>query len=229
MKNNKTINMKTILISFFFFFMTSFFAFGQIYETESNMSLGVQSANEVILDDIQPNEAYKLWKDYFKKYGKIKRNKKANEYYSTGVRINKIFTASNIDVYTRFEERGSSTMMTMWVDLGMSFINSKGYPTEYKAVVEMLDDFRVEANLYMVQKDLDAAEKELGMMKKDLVKLEKINIKLHDKIDNYENKIVDTKKDINQNLVGQEDKKIEIDRQLETLKMIQKRMKQIKN
>lgn len=221
--------MRMILISFYMIFMTSFISYGQILETEANMSLGVQSANEIILDDIDPGDAYKLWKEYFKKFGKIKRNKKANEYYSTGVRINKIFTASNIDVYTRFEERGSSTTMTMWVDLGMAFVNSKVYPTEYKAVVDMMDEFRVEANIFTIQKELDAAEKGMDKMKKDLVKLEKSNIKLHDKIASYEDKIYEAKNEISENLVSQDDKKIEIDRQLDVLKTIQQRMKNIKN
>lgn len=211
--------------------VTLFYAssmYSQVLETESNMSLGVQVSNEVILDDISPKEALKLWKDYFKEYGKLKRNKKANEYYSTGVKINRIFTATKIDFYTRFEDRGSSTTMTAWVDLGMAFVNSAEYPNEYKAVVQILEEFRILAREYVVGEELKVAEKDLDSMKKDLTKLEKENVKLHEKIDDYEQKILEAKSNISDNRFSQDEKRVEIERQVETLKEIQIRLESIR-
>lgn len=202
----------------------------QILEKDSNMSLGVQRGNEVILTDIEDKEAADLWEDYFEdRYdGKVKRNRKADEYYITGVRINSIFSVSNIDVYTKFEERGSNTMMTLWVDLGMSFVNSTDYTTEYQGVIDLMEDFRIYARTYVVNKEYEEAEKELEGMKKDLDKLEKQNGRLHKKVDDYQQKILEAKADIEQNLVDQDEMKLSIDRQIEVLKQIQVKQANIK-
>jgi len=203
-------------------------AFGQILERESKMSLGVQTSNEVVLNDISPKDALKLWKEYFKEYGKIKRNKKADEYYSTGVRINRIYNVSNIDVYVRFEEKGSNSIMLLWVDLGMAFVNSKDYPMENRGVLDLIDKFRISTKKYVIQEEADIEETALNKMKKDLIRLEKNNVKLHDAIIKYEEKIVLAKDDIITNVANQDEKRIEIDRQLDLLKEIQIRLESIK-
>jgi hypothetical protein len=202
----------------------------QILEKEANMSLGVQMGNEVILVDIEAKDAGDLWEDYFKdRYDeKVKKNRKADEYYVTGVRINSIFSVSNIDVYTKFEERGSNTVMTFWVDLGMSFVNSEDYPTEYKGVIDLMEDFRIHARTWAVNEELEDAEGVLEDYKKDLDKLEKNNAKLHERIADYEQKIVEAKADIEQNLIEQEETRMSIDRQVQVLKEIQMRMESIK-
>jgi CII-binding regulator of phage lambda lysogenization HflD len=217
------------------FLLTGFLFFNfpldaQILEKESNMSLGVQRGNEMILIDIEDKEAADLWEEYFEdRYdGKVKRNRKADEYYVTGVRINSIFSVANIDVYTKFEERGSNTMMTLWVDLGMSFVNSTDYASEYQGVIDLMEDFRIYARTYAVNKEYEEAEEVLEDLKKDLDKLEKQNGKLHEKIDDYEQKILEAKADIEQNLLDQEGKKLSIDQQIEVLKQIQIKQEDIK-
>lgn len=216
------------LIAGFFIFSTPVKA--QILEKDSNMSLGVQTGNEVILTEIEDKDAAKLWKAYFEDRfdGKVKRNRKADEYYVTGVRINSIFSVSNIDVYTKFEERGSNTLMTLWVDLGMSFVNSADYPTEYQGTIALLEDFRIYARTYAVNKEYEAAEKVLEDLKKNLDKLEKQNGRLHKKIDDYQEKILEARADIEQNLVDQDEMKLSIDRQIEVLKQIQVKQNEIK-
>jgi hypothetical protein len=222
--------MKTLVSLFTMIALLSNTLMGQIIEKEANMSLGVQVGNEVILDDIDPKDAIDVWEDYFKDLydEKVKRNRKADEYYSTGVRINSIFTVSKIDVYSKFEGYRDGTRMTMWVDLGMAFVNSEDYPTEYNGVVNLLEDFRVHAKTVVITNEYDEAEKNLDKMKKDLDKLEKTNSKLHDKIADYEQKIIEAENDIKQNLIEQDDKRIEIDKQIDLLKEIQIRLENIK-
>jgi hypothetical protein len=192
------------------------------------MSLGVQTGQEMVLEDISPKDAYDLWKDFFKEYGKVKRNKKAKEYYSTGVKIHQIYIRSNIDVYTKFEERGSNTTMTLWVDLGMAFVNAKDFPKEYQGTIELMDDFRISVKKHVINEELKDQEDALEKIKKSLAKLERENEKLHDKIVDYEQKIVEAREDIEKNLVDQDQKRMEIDAQLEVLKAIQERLKNIK-
>lgn len=222
--------MRAIVVITGFFLAVSVGLNAQIIEKEANMSLGVQMSNQVMLDDINDNDAADLWEDYFEgRYdGKVKRNRKADEYYVTGVRINSIFTVSNIDVYVKFEERGSNTQMTLWVDLGMAFVNSVEYPTEYKGVVDLLEDFRIYARTYAVNEELENAEDDLESLKKDLDQLESKNAKLHEKIDDYQQKIIDAKAEIEQNLLDQDEKRQAIDRQIEVLKEIQVRLESIK-
>jgi len=222
--------MRTLVLIISLFLFNHIGLSAQILEKESNMSLGVQTGNEVILTEIEAKDAAKLWGTYFKdEYDeKVKRNRKADEYYTTGARINSIFSVSKIDVYSKFEERGSNTVMTLWIDLGMAFVNAADYPTEYQGVLDLMEDFRVFARKFVVNEEFEAAEKELDKMKKDLDKLEKKNGRLHEKVADYETKIVDTKSEIEQNLIDQEENRISIDQQIEMLKQIQIRLESIK-
>ena len=220
--------MKTIFSVLVLLLFSSQILRAQIIEKESNMSLGVQTGNQLILDDVSVKDAEKLWEDFFKEYGKVKRNRKADEYFSTGVRVNRIFTVSNIDVYAKFEERGSSSVMTLWVDLGMAFVNSKDYPTEYKGVVDLMDEFRIYARTYVVKAEYEDAEKALENLKKDLNKLVKQKGDLEDDIAKYEQKIREAKDDIIKNMQDQESQKMAIDKQIEVLKQVQDRLEAIR-
>jgi len=184
--------------------------------------------NENADPDVSPKEALKLWKDYFKEYGKLKRNKKAKEYYSTGVKINQIYEVSKIDVFNRFEERGNSTIMTIWVDLGMAFVTSSDYPSEYRGVVQVLEEFSLQTKEYVVGKEMKDAEEDLVKFEKKLEKLEKSNLKLHEKISDYHEKIVEAEGNIEENKKEKLKTKMDIDNQISVLKEIQFKLESIR-
>jgi len=198
--------------------------YAQITEGQNNMSLGVQNSLETVLDDVLAGDAVKLWTDHMKQFGSVKKNKKADEYYITGVKINQISLGSNVDVYARFVERGSSCTMIVWTDLGTAFVNSKDHPKEFAGFKAFLDEFKLKAKKHSVQKEIELADKDLKKLQKEQDGLFKDNQKLHEDIKKAEDKIAKAKEDIKTNLKDQEAKKMELDKQLEFLKSIQKKL-----
>lgn len=216
--------MKNIILFLIVAFCSLSFVSAQIKEGQNNMSLGVQNSLETILDDVTASDAVKLWTEHMKQFGSVKKNKKADEYYITGIKINQISLGSNIDVYARFVERGSSCTMIVWTDLGTAFVNSKDHPKEMAGFIAFLEDFKLKARKFAVQKELDMADKELKKLQKEQDGLFKANQKFHEDIKKAEEKIAKAKEDIKINLKDQEAKKLEIDKQMEFLKSVQKKM-----
>jgi len=219
--------MKQVVLLVCIVFFSLPFVSGQITEGQNNMSLGVQNSLETVLEGVTVNEAVKLWTDHMKQFGSVKRNKKADEYYITGIKINQISLGSNLDVYARFAERGSNCTMILWTDLGTAFINSKDHPKEFDGLKSFLEDFKIDAKRFAVQKELELAEKEMKKLQKEQDGLFKENQKLHEDIKKAEERIIKAKDDIKINLKDQEAKKMEIDKQMEFLKAIQKRMESL--
>lgn len=216
--------MKNLVLFVTVIFFNLQFVSGQIKEGQNNMSLGVQNSLETVLEGVTVNEAVKLWTDHMKQYGSVKRNKKADEYFTTGVKIGQISQSSKVDVYARFTERGSNSTMLIWVDLGTAFIGSKENPKEYDGLMDFMKDFKLQATKFAIQKELDQTDKDLKKMQKELEGLYKDNQKMHDDIKKAEERIAKAKEDIKTNLKDQEGKKLEIDKQMELLKSTQKKM-----
>ncbi len=188
-------------------------SFGQIEEKKVNISLGVQPCLSTTITDIKQKDVEKLWKKYFKEYAKVKRNKKAKEYYSTAVRLNSI-TPSEIDVYAKFEEFATGVDIHLCYDLGNGFINKQETPNEYDGAKDFTNQFRIYAKTFVLEEKLEEQEEILKDLQKDLKSSKKENKKFHDKIDDYTKKIQELEKKIETNVLEQQDFEKKIEEQL---------------
>lgn len=213
----------TILIALFIVGQT----FGQVIEKKTNMSLGVQPSLSTDIDNISQKQIIKLWKKFFKPYGKVKRNKKAKEYYSTGVRVNRIKSGDPVDLYMKFNEFADGVNINLCIDLGTGFV-SKDNPNEYSGAVDVLDEFVLYVESYKLNEKLEDEEDELDDFESSLKKAKKKNIKYHKNIEKYKQYIMEAEEDIEKNLLEQKSLKKSIQMQLEKIKVTNEEIKNLK-
>ncbi len=201
-------------------------SFGQIEEKKVNISLGVQPCLSTTVTDIKQNRVEKLWKKFFKEYAKVKRNRKAKEYYSTAVRLNSIST-NEMDIYAKFEEFATGVDIHLCYDLGNGFINKQETPNEYEGAKDFTNEFRIYAKTYVLEEKLEEQEDILKDLKDDLKDAQKDNKKFHDKIDDYTKKIQELEKKIETNVLEQQDFEKKIEEQLLKVKEAQDNLRNV--
>lgn len=204
MKKNFPLTIAILLIGFLF---TSLSA--QVDEREALMSLGDQNALTIDIQNVDQKELESYFKSYFKEYGKVKYNRKGNEYYMNEAKIKSI-SKDKVNVYAKMEELNKAARLYLWVDSGMSIINSDENEKEFEAASDILVDFSTFIEKSLIEDELKAAEKNLEKMERDLTQLEKDNKKYHSSIEDAQKKIAEMEEAIDQNVKDQENKNQEL-------------------
>lgn len=198
-----------------------------ITETEQTMSYGSQNGFSVDIEGIDLDLTEKVFKNYIKDYGKVKKNKKAKEYYAEAIKIPLINGSEDLAFYIKFDERVNMTSATIWADLGDGFVNSNDNPKEAAGLETFLGDFYVQARRAAIEEEMEEQEKEMKNLSKDLEKLEKKNQNFHDDIADAKKKIEEAEANIEQNLKDQDDQRVLIAKQKEKLDQIIDRLNNV--
>lgn len=217
---------KALQIVGFLFFTSSIFS--QVVERKMEMSLGVQPCLTTDVKDVKVKKVEKLWKKFFKTYGKVKKNKKAKEFYSTGVSVKRIKSGDPIDVYFKIVELGSGVSLNIWYDLGTKFLSEETTPNEYSSGEELLEEFSIYLRKIIVEEELEIEKDNLKHFEKQLKSAKKKNKKLHDKIKSYKEKITKAKGDIEKNIVEQEEIGKQIEDQIMKVKQVEDKLSSIR-
>lgn len=114
------------------------------------------------------------------------------------------------------------------IDLGGAFLNSKEHPAKYKAFEVHMKKFGIAAAKEVVSDEVKEEEKNLKNKQGELSDLEKEQSKKEDEIADYEKKIKENQKAIEESKTKQQDKKAEITEQEQKVKEIIKKREAIK-
>lgn len=206
-----------------------------VFEEDKNMSHGNKNALYVDVIGADKKIAENAIQDLLKEYGKVKKNRKAKEYYAEEIIIPSIGGSQPLHVFTKVEEQGDQTRMYMWVFDGDDFITSENNEEAISGAESILQDYYVKARRGAIQKEVDYEEDNLKDREKEMGKLEKSNEKMHKDIAKWEKEIEDRHKkieqaklDIEQNIVDQGTKNEEIMSQKEVINMTIKKMNDVK-
>lgn len=181
---------------------------------EKTMSLGKQTGVYIEVEGGEKDDLKDLWEDYMKDFGETKRNKKANEYYSEGVRVPVISSSSSVDLYAKFEEGRDQATAYFWAVADGEFVDdSKGLQT-------FVEDYYIMARKEVINKEIKEQEKLLKNLDKDMGKLIKKNNNYHKDIEKAEDKIRKAEENIEKNLNDQDEMQAELIKQKEILEMI---------
>ncbi len=208
LSNHKT--MKQVL-TLFTFLTFSIFASAQISEASTPLSLGSQNAFVIEHEGADKKMVNKILEDAINDYGKVKRNKKANEWNCLQCEVPGISGPTNI--YFKIEEGKGMTRSYVFFDDGTKFISSDNEPELAQRLREGLNHVQNNVTRKVISNHLNDQENVLKDRNKELGKLEKKNKDLHEDIEKYKQKIAEAEKGIEKNLQEQEDKKIEIEKQ----------------
>ena len=207
--------MKPILTVFIFFFLglTNSLISQAAVERKISMSLGPQNAYYVEIPGANKKLAQKTFEEFVKEYGKIKENGKAKEYFMMGTKIPVINGTSPVDLYAKFDEGKDMATAYVFVDLGGAFVNSVDNPSQSASLKQFLFDYFITVRKKVVAEELKNEEKNLGGLEKDLKRLKDKNEDHHNDIAKAKQKILENEKNIETNVVDQENKTKEIDTQ----------------
>lgn len=213
----------SLILSFLF---SSLILSAQVKEGSYECSLGKQYGYLMDHFDTDKGIVEDVMENMIGEYGKVKRNRKAKEWYCNACTINKIGSAP-LDIYYKVEEGKDLVTTYVFVDNGEKFISSYNDKDAAEVIEEINYKIYLEIQREKLRKQIEDMEDELKKFEKDLSKLVKKNEGLHADIENYKENIRQAEKDIEQNLNDQEDKRIEIEQQKKVISKTTDKLNQV--
>ncbi len=218
-----------LLLIFCTFLIASLSLNAQISEQSKSMSEGIQNALVLELPDTNDKFVNKLWKKYLKgfKGGKSKKNKKENQVYTSNIKIPEIGGSDALDIYTRTTEIGDDVQLSLWVDLGGTFLTSSEHPEEYLEGEKLLMRFGLEVTKEKIKIEIEKEENKLKKLEKTMKKLKRANDNYHRDIEQAKEKIKKAENNIEENEADQENTDKLIEEQKEMVKKVMKKLEDL--
>jgi len=185
---------------------------GQVTERKVALSLGEQNAFSMDYKDAEKKMVEKAIDEAIKNYGKVKRNRKADEWNCLQCQAPAV-SSSPLNIYYKIEEGKGQMTSYIFFDDGTKFISSENDSDAAKAIDNINMSIKYDVQRMVIEEELKDEEKNLKSVEKDLSKLVDKNEDLHNDIEDYKKKISEAENDIVKNLQEQEDKKMEIEKQ----------------
>ncbi len=208
-------------------FIAPQFLSAQVIQKEINMSFGPQNAYTQDHQDADDKQVEKAWESIIKEYdGKVKKNRKSDEFESLEVLIPSI-SRTPINIYMTIEERKEMTSTSVFFDNGTAFVNENNASEASMNIEKILTEFGYAVQKIAVEDLMKDEEKNFKKLEKEAEKLEKQNKKLHEDIEDYQAKIVEAESDIEKNLADQDNKQMEIKTQSKLLEDIKEKLNNI--
>lgn len=215
-EKNKQMNRSNIKIICFaaIWVITYSLSTSQVMEAQKTMSKGQNSSISIDIYDIAPSYTDDVYKDFIKEFkGKIKKDKKSNEWFSDDAKVAGIANGAPIDIYSKIEGSGNRSTVTMWVDLGAGYINSSTYPREYAEAQRLLEKFAQSVRVAKAEDELGLVEKDMKKLDSDMKKLKKDKEDYQQEIEKCKAKIKEAEAGIIKNEEDQRNKQISIEQQ----------------
>lgn len=207
------------------FSVMSLFVFGQneVRINEEQVSYSVGSKNSIVVNipyanmDILEKELKSELKDWGGKY-----NSSKDEYTSTQASF-KAMGDKPFDVIARIIKSGETIKVAFAIDLGGAYVTSNQHQEQFNVMNDKIKAFAIRASKECVAEELKTEGKVLSSLEKDQKELEKDKESLLKSIDDYRKKIAEAEKKIEENVTNQSKKKVEIAKQAEKVKEIEKK------
>ncbi len=191
----------------------------QITPNKRMMSFGPQPALEVTLPEASEDLIIDVWKHKMKTFGKVKRNKKAHEYYIENEKVPPINGDKEISVYM-IPEDGKAVV---FIDLKGNFLSQES--PQYDDAVTFLKDFAVDVEKERIEQLIEAQKKTLKSLNKKYKKLTRREKKLKGRIEDAKKTIRESEEELQQNAAKQKEQLEEIDQQEKHLKELEDMLK----
>ena len=189
------------------------------FTQKTTISLGEHTAFALDHVGAEKKMVEKSLEETFKQYGKVKRNRKANEWSCMDCTIPGI---GAVNAYYKVEEGKGQVTSYILIDNGSEFVAESNGDID-KLNTEVYNGVKK----MVISKELEGEEKTLKNNNKDLSKLEKKNKDLHKDIEEYKEKIRKAEKEIEQNLQAQEDQRIVIEQQKKVVSEVTERLNNV--
>ncbi len=215
------------LLSIFFFINT---LQAQIVEAEKVMTTGSNNALILEIPNSDSKIVEKVWKSYAKSFNsKVKKIKKSEDQLTIAPNISGFSSSGLQNIYVRFEESGDNVVFYSWFELEDQFLDSYSNPNEFDEAQKVLLNFGLEVAKEYTIMELDEEEKNLKKMNIDLKKLGKEKENYEKAIVDYEQKILDAKANIENNILEQSRMNETIEAQHDAIEIVKKKLANLNN
>jgi hypothetical protein len=196
--------MKIKLIFLSLFFISGFSANAQnpnATEIESAMSLGTRPGFTIQVDNVKLKSAENLWYEFVKdEFGSRPRSVKGFDELKAEEAKLKSISKEQFNLHSAMKASGDNVILTIWFDMGTSFLNGKESPNLAETAKAKLVDF-----YYYVQKDnaknvIKEQEDKYKDAEKALSRLVDQGESITKDIRNYEDKVQEAKREKEKNI-----------------------------
>ena len=198
-----------------------------INEIIEYMSKGEQTGYEIAILDAEPKDVETTWIKLMKKYkAKVINSKKSVEVFADNANIPQI-SDNTIDIYAIATKASYGTRLTVFVDLGGSFISSQDHPDAYAAMENFLKEYGLSEAVRVVEAELKAQEEILKDLNKELTNLVKDKDGYTKEIEKAKALIAQREEDIANNIKSQDTKRAQIEIQQEIIETVKQKRQEL--
>lgn len=199
--------------------------FGQneVRINEEHVSYSLGSKNSIVVNipfanmDILEKELKSELKDWGGKY-----NSSKDEFTASQASF-KAMGDKPFDVIAKIIKSGETVKVAFAIDLGGAYLTSNQHQEQFNVMKDKIKAFAIKTAKECVAEELKNEGKILSNLEKEEKELEKDKENLLKSIDDYRKKIAEAEKKIEENVSNQSKKKVEIARQTEKLKEVEKK------
>jgi len=194
-----------------------------INEVMEYMSKGEKTGYEVAILDAEPKNVEATWMKIMKKYkAKVTNSKKSVEIFADNAVIPNI-SANSVDIYAIASKASYGTRLTVFVDLGGSFISSQDHEVAFGAFENFLRDVAHQEAVRVVDGELKLQSSVMKDLQKELESLLKSKDNYLKDIEKAKTLIAQREANVVDNEAAQETKRQQIEIQKEIIETIQQK------
>nr|MBS0038172.1 hypothetical protein [Saprospiraceae bacterium] len=203
--------------------------FGQISESENVMSKGSQPSFSFTVDRTDERTVFRTYRSYIRSEYRERpsRDRRNNEWVAEDVNVVGIDARQAITIYAKFQEAGGAVSVNLWFEMDGDFLSSAKYPTKREGIVEFIEKLRLELKSTAVENVISEQESELSALERQLNRLKRDKSGYEKDIKDAERKIVESKANIEKNLVEQKEIEEAIKKQREKIQMTQRQLREL--
>lgn len=159
------------LVTLFVFLTASMTAQIEVRHERKGMVRGVHDALVIELAGADKSFAEKEWKDFMRKYGKVEKVKKTEEWLIQSAHLVNYPDIDYVNIYAEAFKEDTFSLFTVWIEADTSFI-SPDDEDAWASAEQMMRDFEVKVKIDLINIELDKANKDLTKLQSDLTRLE---------------------------------------------------------
>ena len=192
------------------------------------MSLGEKTGVEVAIVDASPEMVEKDWQKFMRQYKtKAKKPKKSDEIFADDATIENM-SNNTVDVYAKVNPTTYGSKLTVFFNLGGSFVSSQEHEVAFGVAKMMLHEFAVQEAAKVVDIELDNQQDVLKDLNKELDKMLKSKSKSFKEVEKAKALIAQREKDIEEAERAINVKQEQIEIQKEILKTLEIKLQNLK-
>jgi hypothetical protein len=198
----------------------------RISEEVIRMSMGERNSLSVVLEGMNEKLVANSWKDFMARYGKTKKSK--GEWVTKQVVIRSIDESSPLTILAKTSGTGDGVTLSVWFDLGGTFLASSQEPEKCAAAEEFLREFFSKASEDGAAAQLADAQAELEQLESRLDRLLAKNRTYENDIRRAENTIARAQQKMRESLRLQTEIQGQISVQNMAVQEAERRLREIK-